>query len=88
VVGRTVGLRVRLESAVARMKATKPLITDRPEPRALRLPTQIAPGFDQEPSCCSIKTAIPSSRPALPAPTRAAAVNNGRRPPRSGAQRH
>jgi hypothetical protein len=79
---------LREQPAGARMRATRPLITDRPEPRALRLPSQIAPGPDQEPSCCSIMTAIPSSRPALPAPSRAAAVNDGRRPPRRGAKRH
>ena len=32
------------------------------------------------------QTAIPSSRPALLRPTRAAAVKDGRRPPRSGAR--
>ena len=50
-------------------------------------PIGIATGPDQKSSCCSINTAIPSSRPAHLAPTPTAAVKDGRRPPRSGASR-
>ena len=61
------------------------------EPRARRRPSQpdasaLARAGERliaakQSSCCSIKTAIPSSRPAHPVPARAAAVNDARRPP-------
>ena len=66
----------------------RPSIIARPEPRCSPAePSGSRQDPDQKSSCCSIKTAIPSSRPAHRAPTRAAAVKDGRRPPRSGASR-
>ena len=60
-----------------------PRSSARPEPSAPPTePIGIAKGPDQKSSCCSIKTAIPSSRPALPPPPRAAAVKDARRAPR------
>jgi len=85
----TTGSASRAAQAVVRMETTRTL-DHRPTRTACSPtePTGITTGPDQKSSCCSIKTAIPSSRPAHYVPARAAAVNDGRRPPRSGAQRH